>query len=503
MSGKDTNSPRRVLRKGRYRADDVGGLFLRTSSTPRAGSSSSTGGTLSAKAAALQTYFSFFVCGMCLTYPWNAINTAIGALSEALGKQAFVYIQAAYYLPLLPCLLLQTRCDARYDARFGLRAAYGCRFLGTGLGLAMAVGLFLPFGVLGDLTLWQAVAICGCVGIAQSLAFGAACQCAARFNPRAVVVFTCGYQASPCLVLLLTLATGGARLGGRDWASALYWAAASGLAMLGVLVLTSYLCMSSEAAAVLADADARLGVLVGAVGGKTGYVRVNGVAEDDQMGAADGEVEALLSDTDDTDGSDSSSSDLEGRSGSGSRSAAGQGVEEQATWRVVLPVIWPSVAAAYLSFTHGLLVVCLLPYVPAELPAPGGEMLLEGEDDLLAERLVFVNLFANLSGRLLSITGIGVWAGGSPRKVLTLAVIRLLLLAPFAWYIFGGPGTSSPELRNDLVAEAYVALMVVTAGILASVVYSSACAAVPRSQRAVATLLVNLGAFYTYMKILQ
>ena len=39
----------------------------------------------------------------------------------------------------------------------------------------------------------------------------------------------------------------------------------------------------------------------------------------------------------------------------------------------------------------------------------------------------------------------------------------------------------------------YVGGMVVTAGFLASVVYSAAFAAVPLSQRATATLLVNIG----------
>lgn len=91
-----------------YRTDAVGGVFLRTTSTPKAFCAS-----WSSKVAALYTYSCFFFCGMCLTYPWNAINAAVGALSEALGKSAYVYIQAAYYLPLLPCLLLQTKCDAR------------------------------------------------------------------------------------------------------------------------------------------------------------------------------------------------------------------------------------------------------------------------------------------------------------------------------------------------------------------------------------------------------
>lgn len=369
----------RMPQRGKYRTDDVGGVFLRTSSTPRARPKSASrrgrpASTWSSKASALYTYACFFLCGLCLTYPWNAINAAVGALSEALGKSAYVYIQAAYYLPLLPCLLLQTRCDAKYDAKFGLRTAYGCRFLSTGVGLACAVGMFLPFGVLHSLTLWQAVAICGAIGMAQSLAFGAACQCAARFDPRAVMVFTCGYQSSPCVVLLLTLATGGAKLGGGDLSSALYWVAASGIALIGVLVLTAYLCMNTKAAAVLAEADARMGLAqsmaVGENSSKAGY------AEDDAFAAQEGEVDSLLSsesEYDESGGSDGEREEIRDTAHvvkrpselSAQRQGQLQTLEHQTRWWVVFTAIWPSVAASYVSFGHGLLVVCLLPYVPA------------------------------------------------------------------------------------------------------------------------------------------
>ena len=59
-------------------------------------------------------------------------------------------------------------------------------------------------------------------------------------------------------------------------------------------------------------------------------------------------------------------------------------------------------------------------------------------------------------------------------------------------YLYGPPA-SDLELRSDLLAEMYVGAMVFTAGFLAAAVYSSACLAVPHVQRAMATLLVNLG----------
>ena len=44
-----------------------------------------------------------------------------------------------------------------------------------------------------------------------------------------------------------------------------------------------------------------------------------------------------------------------------------------------------------------------------------------------------------------------------------LLQVRVLLLLPVCWYIFGAP-SREPSLRHDQLAEAFIALMVVTAG---------------------------------------
>ena len=90
----------------------------------------------------------FFLCGIGLTYPWNAINAAISAFVNSLGAKVYIDMQALYYLPLPFCLLFQTFYDAQYDRDVGLRTAYTCRFVCTSLGLAIAVGLLMPFSVL-------------------------------------------------------------------------------------------------------------------------------------------------------------------------------------------------------------------------------------------------------------------------------------------------------------------------------------------------------------------
>jgi hypothetical protein len=458
--------------------------------------------------AARHNHVVFFFSGMCLTYPWNAINAAVDAISDELGRDAYVLIQAAYYLPLLPCLLCQTWMDARYDVRYGLQTAYSCRFLGSAVGMACAVGLFLPLGVFSQLTLGRAVVLCCGVGMAQSIAFGAACQCAARFHGSSpMLLFTCGYQASPCLVLALTLLTRGARFSsGADGAdglrsppqatTVLYWGVAAGLALAGLALLTAYICCSTEATTILAEADAQLGVGLGGGGSsRQGYVRLStqdglciydvGVDEQPTVWTAAGAEELytlepppppqeeeedrppdryvskgdrrhqgrqddiiaairsqerggllvsvgrgsgaqLLSDEADEDGQAEEEEEEPGRRGT----PRGQHVIDTASASGVLAVVWPCVVAALLSYTQGLLVVCLLPFVPEQSSRPViGSV-------ALSQKLVFVNLFANLAGRLFAITTLGAKCGAnrSPRCVLGLACARSILLLPFGWY---------------------------------------------------------------------
>ena len=55
----------------------------------------------------------FFLAGVGLTYPWSAINAAIDTFVNALGEGSYIVIQAAFYMPLLPCLLLQIFFDEK------------------------------------------------------------------------------------------------------------------------------------------------------------------------------------------------------------------------------------------------------------------------------------------------------------------------------------------------------------------------------------------------------
>ena len=140
--------------------------------------------------------------------------------------------------------------------------------------------------------------------------------------------------------------------------------------------------------------------------------------------------------------------------------ARGLRVVDPAPWSTVLAATWPAVIAAFVSYAHGVLVVCLLPFIPAEevstafldsgepetlavipnnaagdasITVPGGPD--ETAVASLSQRLVFVNLFANLVGRLFAVTRMGAWCGASrsPLWILALACVRLLLLAPFGY----------------------------------------------------------------------
>ena len=267
-------------------------------------------------------------------------------------------------------------------------------------------------------------------------------------------------------MLAVTLVTGQVEYGGSDLGSGVYWAIASALSLVGVLGLVGYL-RSAEASAVLTAADAAA---------KVPWATTPELAERPRR-------ESLEISKSDEQVLDSITRISVATAGYDPVSASAA-VMGGPAWQRVLPAVWPSVAAAFLSFTQGLLVVCLLPYVPSQSGDDGLNSHALAGGQSLAQQLVFVNLFANLAGRLLSLApGPGRVLAGSPTA-------RLLLSIPFLWYVFGATAGS---WRSDGLALGYVGVMVVTAGYVSSVVYSSACEAVPLADQPTATLLVNIG----------
>ena len=274
-------------------------------------------------------------------------------------------------------------------------------------------------------------------------------------------------------MLAVTLVTGQVEYGGSDLGSGVYWAIASALSLVGVLGLVGYL-RSAEASAVLTAADAAA---------KVPWATTPELAERPRR-------ESLEISKSDEQVLDSITRISVATAGYDPVSASAA-VMGGPAWQRVLPAVWPSVAAAFLSFTQGLLVVCLLPYVPSQSGDDGLNSHALAGGQSLAQQLVFVNLFANLAGRLLSLApGPGRVLAGSPGRVLALTTARLLLSIPFLWYVFGATAGS---WRSDGLALGYVGVMVVTAGYVSSVVYSSACEAVPLADQPTATLLVNIG----------
>lgn len=421
----------------------------------------------------------FFACGMCLTYPWNSINAAVSVFTSKLGPSSYILIQMAYYIPALPTLLLQTRYDSKFDVRFGMRATYAARSIITNIGIALAIALFalVPPG------LGNVIAVVFAVGFCQALAFGSLCQCASHFSPKCVVVFTCGYQFSPCLVLAVTAWTGFHEdvPGLHDKRTDEYWFTASMITLFGMLTLLAFFCVprtvehlavrtEAQRHQVARQADAKED------GARGGGGRRKGKGAPDQKNGMHMSVPLLelKSDEESIDSALEKGNDL-----------AGEKEEANSTnckgdWRSVLGIIWPSVMAAYLSFFMGVFVVCLLPYVPSD-GGPGAAG--------LAQRLVFVNLLCNLVGRCLSLIGpLSMALGATPIRILRVVFFRMCFAVPYIIYVF-----TDLLPRNDALAMLYVGAIVVMAGFVASVVYSSACQVVRSTDRPIATLLVNMG----------
>eukprot|EP01052_Picozoa_sp_SAG31_P012595 SAG31_NODE_740_length_12438_cov_10.788719_12_plen_187_part_00 len=164
-------------------------------------------------------------------------------------------------------------------------------------------------------------------------------RCAARFEPSCVLVFSAGYQASPILVLGLTLVTGGAPYygtAGRTAGGLLYWATGAAAPLVGVATLLLYLLCNANAIAVLAGADASAGVQL-SEGTTAGYVRVKNVTldEDSDYDTLDSEAQVKTLLETPHEGCTSNAS------ATASSTVVGQGVEEAVRWPVVLWRMWP------------------------------------------------------------------------------------------------------------------------------------------------------------------
>lgn len=356
-------------------------------------------------------YPTTFFLGAALTMPWFTINGAVDAFVVMLGKDCYMLAQGAYFGPQLLVLIVQTACDYKLDAAMGLRGGFVCR---ATLSFSMIAFAVIWLAVL-ETTLPLLLTISFAIGTFQAVGLGGLCQLAARFSPLAIITFQIGYGFAPVLVIFSCAATGFERQEPMSASNLYFYGIAAVLPLLGLLV-TLLVLFSKSAQPFLTPLQA--------------FSLLDQNAEQ----ASQLQVQTVT---------------------------------------VILGYCWQSVVAAYLNFTMGIFVLCLLPYVRG----PGW----------MTQTIVLVNLSSNLAGRALSLSPtIMRTFSDTPARNLRSMMARLIFAIPFIVYLLGS------IVEMDYEAVVYVGLIAMTAGFISSSVYSSACRATPKASQPRATLLVNV-----------
>merc|ERR1712166_747985 len=142
-----------------------------------------------------------FVVPFSYCFVFAATQGLVSAFDSSYGHRFWVFVNACFLLPGLPCALLQARADLRWDIKYGSALTFQVRMAICFLGLiGAAVALILDRSkavVLVSLTV---------VGFMTWFAHGTCSQLAQMFPPQDTIMLQAGMQASNLLALVLVLA---------------------------------------------------------------------------------------------------------------------------------------------------------------------------------------------------------------------------------------------------------------------------------------------------------
>lgn len=140
-------------------------------------------------------------------------------------------IQIAYYLPVVPILLLQQQYDERMNLLYGYKLAYTTRIV---LCYSLASGVALSFAYIPLETEKTLLLLVLLLGIANGIQWGSFYQLASMYSSTCMTAFSIGFQASP--ILLLAPAQWIMKhplCRGLGWKK--YWAFSCGISILGMI----------------------------------------------------------------------------------------------------------------------------------------------------------------------------------------------------------------------------------------------------------------------------
>eukprot|EP00300_Choanocystis_sp_HF-7_P008568 c15985_g1_i2.p1 GENE.c15985_g1_i2~~c15985_g1_i2.p1 ORF type:complete len:468 (+),score=93.72 c15985_g1_i2:65-1405(+) len=405
-------------------------------------------------------YFCFLFGGVGLTYPWFCINAMINSLIDDFGIEIWVWIQLAFYVPVLPILITQTLLDEKFNRKFGEYTAVICRIVFSFVAQAtvMVLVVFVDSSAVGVILTTLACGICCAIGL------GTSSQLTGKVDDVSVICLQTGYQMAPLFVLAAQFASRFTIFTYSIHARTAFFLTAAAVSIVCMLMLLFGVRMCEK--------DGRL---------TKKYKRMRW--------SVDTETKALVRDN------TVASRFLDATLPSGqmpeeyydSRSVVLPETEMQdqspprhrplSSAKIVFSKIRPELCSIFVSFVIGIAMVSILPLLPAD----NSKFLSKHE---LNEVLVYTNLLSNVTGRVLC--GFISFAKNT-RSLVIATAIRGAMFCVMLSYVFV---RAIP--KQDIVLLVFLSVMVILAGYVGVAAYTVACNKVLDSERATACLLVAI-----------
>ena len=202
----------------------------------------------------------WFIVALGMMSAWTAMMTFLGVFKKLFGPDIFLMMNAAYYGPALPVLILNLTFGKKMDLRCGSYNGYMVRGVGCSAVLGILMAIHPTMAANGGGSTWVLVESF-LIGLFGGMAYGCVFSFNAIFSKTCASVFSMGMFAPGFVFMAFQLGTNfsanpKAKVGGVSKAH-LHWIIAAVLSFVGVVALI-VLLNHPKSRVLLANADKEL-----------------------------------------------------------------------------------------------------------------------------------------------------------------------------------------------------------------------------------------------------
>ena len=202
----------------------------------------------------------WFIVALGMMSAWTAMMTFLGVFKKLFGPDIFLMMNAAYYGPALPVLILNLTFGKKMDLRCGSYNGYMVRGVGCSAVLGILMAIHPTMAANGGGSTWVLVESF-LIGLFGGMAYGCVFSFNAIFSKTCASVFSMGMFAPGFVFMAFQLGTNfsanpKAKVGGVSKAH-LHWIIAAVLSFVGVVALIMLL-NHPKSRVLLANADKEL-----------------------------------------------------------------------------------------------------------------------------------------------------------------------------------------------------------------------------------------------------